>query len=395
MEIEDFRVTIENVSTSVNLANVLEEVELYDETNGGTYDLSCTGTTTLTCEDEVNVTIPESGSMTLAIRANTLDNATVATAKFRAKVQYNSGFTIKETSDDTTVSDVSPSTVTFKTINGTSSNATLSVIPTTATRNAVIGAKDVPAMEFEVKADDSSDISIDEVVVTASSISGAFNNSTVSELKIYVDSISESNLLDRVSGSNIASNTVTFDGFKVNVTKNTSKKFFVTASIVDDVTKATSTFRLGIATTGAVSIEDEDSDDVFVSTTGASNTLITVRGAGSLNATVDNSDSEVDKAKNVLGNVTSAFVASYELTATNEPVKIKDLNITAAGASGSSLANVVSEVILFANDKTTIIGRESVTSSTVTFDNINHVVAEGSENVYVKVVTRQIGKDKA
>ncbi|MFZ5341234.1 MAG: hypothetical protein ACOZBL_01320 [Patescibacteria group bacterium] len=44
---------------------------------------------------------------------------------------------------------------------------------------------------------------------------------------------------------------------------------------------------------------------------------------------VDTTDNAVDKNKNVLGNTTSDFVASYELTATNEDVKVKDLQIVA------------------------------------------------------------------
>jgi hypothetical protein len=55
----------------------------------------------------------------------------------------------------------------------------------------------------------------------------------------------------------------------------------------------------------------------------------------------------------------------------------------------------VKEVILYSQDKTTEIGRETVTSTTVSFDNINYVVSEGSENVYVRVVTGKIGKDEA
>lgn len=400
LELDKFRVTIDRTSGTAALSGILEQVELYDSTNGGTYDLPCSvsSASQLVCGDDINVTIPDTGSITFVVRADTLNTDLVAGTSFRAQVRYGSsnGFVIKETTDDKVVSDVSPSTLTFKTINGQTAGATLSVIPTTTTRNAVIGSKDVPAMEFEVKADDSSDLAIDEITVTASSISGAFDNGTVSEVKLYVDSIADANLLDRVSGSNIASNTVTFDGFNVKVTKNMNRKFFVTVAIVDDITKATSTFRLGIASTGAISIEDEDNDDVFVASTGASNTLVTVRGAGSLSAVVDNADSEVDKAKNVLGGVDkSPFVASFEVTATNEPVKIKDLNIVAAGASGTQFANVVEQVVLFGNDKTTVIGTESVTGPTVTFDNINYTVEEGSQNIYVKLKTRQIGKDKA
>ena len=64
-------------------------------------------------------------------------------------------------------------------------------------------------------------------------------------------------------------------------------------------------------------------------------------------------------------------------------------------SNGVNLKDAVSEVILYANDKTTEIARQIVTSDTVTFNNVNYVVEEGSSNVYVKVVTHKIGKDEA
>jgi hypothetical protein len=89
------------------------------------------------------------------------------------------------------------------------------------------------------------------------------------------------------------------------------------------------------------------------------------------------------------------FVASYEITASNEDILIKDLEIIATGNTSDDFVNSVSEVVLFANDKTTEIGREPVTARTVTFDNIDYVAPEGNSNIYAKVVTRKIGKNSA
>jgi hypothetical protein len=62
---------------------------------------------------------------------------------------------------------------------------------------------------------------------------------------------------------------------------------------------------------------------------------------------------------------------------------------------GVTLNSAVKEVIIYSNDKTTEIARENVTSDTVSFTNVNYVIEEGTENIYVKVVTAKQGKDQA
>jgi hypothetical protein len=52
---------------------------------------------------------------------------------------------------------------------------------------------------------------------------------------------------------------------------------------------------------------------------------------------------------------------------------VKDLKIVADNAD---FVNSVSEIVLFASDKTTEIGREPVTSTTVVFDNVDYVATE-------------------
>jgi hypothetical protein len=85
------------------------------------------------------------------------------------------------------------------------------------------------------------------------------------------------------------------------------------------------------ATNIRVSMEDEDSDDVVFAGGAdlASATVITINDVGTLAASVDTTDSEVSTDKNILGNTTSSFVASYEFNAQNEDILVEDLVITA------------------------------------------------------------------
>lgn len=412
LELDQFGVKLTLVETSGNPAannkvgDILSNIELYDETTGSTYDLSVTGTddslTEAYGDTDMGISLPSGTTTTFAIRADTatsitwFNGLTITPSITVGSFGANGWLYIKETEDDSQVTDITPSSLSFKTIEGSESAATVTVLNLSSTKNAVVGSKDVEALSFEVKADESSKLTVDEVVVDGQAGS-TFDNTLVSELKLYKGSISDANLLDRVSGSQISSEKATFDGFAVEIAANAKQTFIVTVSLVDDSTNNGDTINLAIDSDGTnlrVSMEDIDGDDVVYAdaTDEASARTITVKGAWSLKVAVDNTDSQVDKAKNVIGNATSPFVASYELTAVNEDVLVKDFKLT------SSLANLqyyVSEVVVFANDKTTELDRETVTSSTVSFDNTNFVVAEGTSNVYVKVVTNKIGKDQA
>jgi len=251
--------------------------------------------------------------------------------------------------------------------------------------------------KFEVSAGDSSNIEIDEIKVegvvvdTGTLGTTGFNNTRVNSVKLYKNAISAANLLDTVAGSQIASSVATFDGYKVTVEKGKKVTFYVTVDVLNDVNQALDTITSKVT---AVSAEDTDNDDVIVAGTPTSaTTTLTIKGVGTLAVVADNTDTATNKAKNVLAGTTSDFVASYEFTATNEAVLIKDLQIDET--SVANLKNAVSEIVLYANDKTTELARESVSSDVVVFDNVNITVEEGNENVYVKVVTHNMGKDQA
>ncbi|EKD66657.1 MAG: hypothetical protein ACD_49C00025G0001 [uncultured bacterium (gcode 4)] len=520
LELEKFKVTIQNTDSSApaNVNTLLENVELFDVVAGTVYDLDLTaaGTTEIYSYD-VNITMPASGELTLAIRADTLDTATVNGAKFVASVSYDTTststagtFAIKETGDDKYVTDVTPSAITFKTVNGTTSSLSINTVAMSATKSAVIGSKGVEGLIFELKSDnDSSDLTVNElkvkgtVVDNASSstitvagvdeaVNPAAGNVVITKGDTTTDTIAVdlaatddtdaevataiaaaidadsdyvataslgvvtvtwqvesivttslvaaiaaatvtddvtltaaysnngttavasnarvnamylyngTTLLDQVSGSSIGTDGVaTFDGFNVKIAKNSSVRFTVTTDILDAAANAYDTLRLNL---NGYSVEDEDADDVFSSTPAdadgiladwdvQSARIIAITGVGTLTATVDNTDTETDKTKNIIGGATSPFVASYELSATNEGVLVKDFTITETSAQ--TLAAAVSEIIVYANDKTTELARKTVTSDTITFDNVNFTVEEGSENIYVKVVTSKQGKDQA
>lgn len=411
LELRKALVQIARTAGVGNVSGYLENVELYDETRGTLYDLtaSAPGATETYSDADLNITLP-AGITTFAVRADTKNLSALTSptlAQFGAasfvlsvpSIGAAGTFQVVETEDDQAVTDITPSTLTFKKVDGSLATATATVLPLSTTKTAVIGSKDVEALNFEVKADSSSALKLNEVRVTGTPATATLNNTRVTELKLYKGSVATENLLDRVSASNLASEVATFDGFNVAIAKNGTQKFVVTVSVVDTFTAADDV-RLAVS---GLEMDDEDNDDVYangdtsstLSSILTSARTITISNAGTLATVADNTDTETDKSKNVLANSTTPFVASFELTAQNEGVKIKDLSIVAGGAAVANFVDAVSEVVLVKGDKTTEIARKSVTTSTVSFDDVNYTVAEGSENIYVKLVTRKIGKDEA
>jgi hypothetical protein len=218
-------------------------------------------------------------------------------------------------------------------------------------------------------------------------------------------------LLSTKSGSLLAAGVVTFDGFNTEIPLNGTVRFLVTTDITDDQTQAKQNVQFYAS---SVKLVDFDNDDVLTGTVngtpatplttglavppvaaGAGNIIsariLTLKGVGTLTLVVKTDDAAVNYDKNIVGGAVSDFVAAYQLTAQNEPIMVKDLSFV----SGAGIQNVISEIILYKNDKTTEIARKAVTSITTTFTDLNYSVAMGSEKIYVKVNAQAIGKDQA
>ena len=403
---------------AVDLDTVLENVEVvaggsvYDlDSDGGVGDVFTFG------NDDIDTPLPATGSLDFVVRADIiddvagLDNVTldISVANIGGGTEGGSGFYFEETEDDEPVTDVTPSSLSFKSLEGTTSSATVTALNQSSSKSAVAGTKDVIAFGFEVDASSSSDILIDEIVISGTVVddtdvdngTDVFDNTRVAKLSLYVDEVKPENLVDTVSGSQIASQEATFESFsgtkvtpdkEVVVEADTEREFFVTLDIVDDVNQADDTIVLSIDADD-ISADDESSEDVdnLPAAEVTSTRTITVTGAGALSVTVDNSDTTVNRSKLVLGG-TEAFVASYEVVAEDEDVIINDLVIEQTQA-GVNLEDGVSKVLIYDQDKTTKLAEKTVTDNTVEFDNISLPVAEGSKNLYIKVLTHKIGKN--
>ena len=414
LELQKFGVAA--VSTEDNLGDILENFEL--EVNGTSYELSATtlelaGNNAVFKDSDIEVSIPQ-GTTTMVLRADTKANLKVgATVTLSLDTPTNDGadgvFYVVETEDDKVVNDLTPSSLTFKKLTVINAGASVSRVPLPATTTVVRGAKNVVALMFEVDADEASSIEVDEVKVLVESAASAATNTQISQVKLYKGSVSEANLLDGVSGSNLSGGVATLEGFNVTVAANAKQTFVVTLDVVDSA---------GIGMLEAylygVSMEDDDNDDIYLSQdTNTDGDIVDVADTDNVdgkgldavsNITVNNSgtiatlamdianeDNEFDKLA-LAGN--STVIASYDVRANNEEVDVETVVFTIAG--GVNLGNSVTNASLLLDGKVVATNSNSdIGATTITFDDLSTlIIPTSTKEMALQLNTASIGKDK-
>lgn len=389
------------VANGDRVSDVLENVEAV--TPFGTYSLDrdgAAGATEKFEDDQIDIMLPAGETFDIVIQADILDNLTGLQATDTLQLalptingtQNVSYFYAEETDDDQPVTDITPSSLSFDSVNGAVASLEIRAL-TQSNKTVVVGTDDVVAMHFELEAGKTEDITVNDIEVSlANGAPATANNQTVSALRIYKESVSNETLLDSQSGSKLSGGAVTFDNLDTVIPAGETVEFYVLIDTVDNQALSGGTLAMSVI---SVDAEDEDNDDINTITLPAASTrLITLAGVGSLTVTADNSDPVSNRNKLVLAGSTSDFVASFELNAVDEDILIRDLELEQVGPA-AALTDGVATVVLYGNDKVTEIARESVTSDTVLFEDINYTVEVGSENIYAKVITHPYGKDKA
>jgi len=410
LELQNLGVVL--TATNSGIIQVVENVEF--EVNGTSYDLSTPTTTNISAatysDTDLDITIPQ-GTTILTVRADTLDNLTDGTTvTMSLDASSTTTFKVEEVEDDVTVSDITPSNLSWDNVEVVLSAASISNV-TLGDLDVVKGASDLVALQFEIEAGDASYVSTDRIKVTLKNHSGgvsAITKTEVSEVALYKGSVSESNLLDKLSGSKLDTNGVaTFDGFDVEIAADTTETFVVTVSTVDtdDVVGAQIVASIANPSTD-VSLEDDENDTVTLSTVAISDKVITILDSGDLELTgkltlTDNEDEKVVLAG------TESIIYSVVAKSTNEMVKAETVEFTLSGAiqGTGSFRNVItsaklylgSDVVATATNSdvssTSANGIHNDTTSKIKFENISDLVFPTSDTeLKLAIVTQEIGQ---
>ena len=406
LELQQFGVRVDialGTSTGTIASEFFDDVELYNEDNGSSYELTINGTDdddVVYSDNSIDVVIPQ-GKTTWFIRVDTAESiVNFDTVSFDVSFTTGTisgttgGFYVEETEDNTQVTDITPSSVSFNTLDGSESGATASLVPLSDI-TVVRGADDLVVLQFEIEAEESSDIIIDEIVATvvADTAFGAANlpSTSISAAKLFVGSVSDSNEIDQESGSNIANDgTISFNDFdEITIAANDTETFIVTLSIVDGADAVTNTDYNTTLT--SVSAEDDDNDDVTIAAGLLSAREVTVTGFGVLSITADANNDDNQDAKTILAGENAA-VFSVDVQATNESMDVE----TVVFKVDTDLTSIITNASLYLDDVLIDTNSNSnVTATGITFDNLNDLIIEEATSELVLVVnTETIGFQK-
>lgn len=376
---------------AATLDTVFENFEV--EINGTTYELTVVNGTLLASsysETDLNVTLPE-GVTEMVIRADTKAHVSAGTTVSLAVTNIGTtGFKAVELDEETAVTDITPSSLSFKTVDFITAGAKLTATPL-ADVNVVRGSKDVVANQFEIKAEEASFVEVDEVKVTVAGYAPATANQVVSSVALYRGSVSVANKLSEKSGSKIsAAGLVTFDGFKTKIEANQTATFLAVISIVDGADAVGKVLTVDVT---SVSAEDDDGDSVVVTGTAPNNKTVTVTNSGSFTVTYDANNAANKEVKTVLAG-TSAILASYDVQAQNEAVDVETVDVTFANTTNLSDAFLSARLLLDGVQVGTATNSDLV-GAVLTFSDLT-LLEIPTENVEleVEVTTSTIGFEK-
>jgi hypothetical protein len=337
--------TLENVSFALavisggpfangeTFATLFEDVQLEVWVNGArkSFDLNTVGPTAsnVTYSDtQMAIAIPANATVQVRLVADTLtslDNDILG-RRIQTTLTVNNGFKMIENGEDEVVTDITPSVLTFNTIDVVDSSFAVTRL-NRGNVSVVRGSKDIDAIAFQIKADDVSDIFIQDITVQG--VGGDFASSHVSQVKLWNWVDGAWVLVGAEGGTKISAGNLVFDKFnEIKIMKGETMQFLVTVDIVNDVNNLNDTIEVRIPALGVTA--NDDNNRALTAQPDVNTPIgrtITITDAGSLTNTVDNNNTNTSRAQNVLAGTTSPYVSTFRLVATNEPVVIEDFRI--------------------------------------------------------------------
>ncbi|QQG52853.1 MAG: hypothetical protein HY931_01290 [Candidatus Falkowbacteria bacterium] len=375
--------TNDNQGTAAAFTKI-ENVEVYNKTNNTVYDLAYVSGTATKVYSNTSMGLMLTSGVTneLVVRFDTLTAS--ADKDYTVKIaDASTDLIIKETGNDTAITDITPNTVELKKVTIEGVGATFSLNALSSAFTAVIGTPDVEVLNFNVKAASNSNAYVRDLTVSKIAGNLGFSTQTISGLKLWKGTT----LVKSMSSSQISGSDLTFTDLNEEIAANTTVTYKVTVSFVKNTDSSTKTLQMGI---NGATVEDVDGKDVSESGSVATSArTITLAGTGALYISMDTNDTAVSKDIYQVANTTTGSVAALKLRAENETVKVTKLHVIAS----ENINGIVSELALY--DGSTLVGSTNViaTDSTIDISGDKLVVPMSSKSYYLKATLSKIGKD--
>ncbi|NCN28335.1 hypothetical protein GW915_12270, partial [bacterium] len=373
----------------------IENLEIWDKTNNTTYSLDfLSGIATKIYQNTSMGLILNSGvTHELVVRADV--KSTAINEDYTVSIVDASGgaLVLKETGNDTLLTDITPNTVTLKKV----TVETASVLFSTnalADVTSVVGSSDIKMVDFNIKAGQTSDLKVSTLKFknTASST----GSGVVSEYKLWKNG--DSTPVKSVSGSQLSSEEITFSGLNIQVAANTTVNYYMTISLVKDSNNATKQINYYISgyaaeeTTKGQAVYDttndtgETANDGIIQTGDVGYTASSMRSLKDILLVATGyvtlvADTTGMYAGYVLGGTTSGDLAKFRLKATNEDVSITKLKVT----TSASVVGNITRLSLYNDAGTEVAYTTNITASPVELDSISAsspLIVGQAEKVY-------------
>lgn len=378
-------------STNDAAGSQIENVEVMLKNNNTTYDLTSSTGNGVYSNTSMGLVLSSGVVYEFVVRADVKSSATNGDYTVSLADAAGGDLVLKETGNDTTISDITPNSITLAKVTVEGSSVTFSKNALSAAYNAVVGSSDVELFSFNVKASQASDARVSSLTFTDTEANAT--KAIVSEFKLWKGS----QLLKTVSANELASNAITLSDLNDTIPANETRTYKLTASLVNDSNNNTETLNFGLTgytiveTTKSTQIYDTtidgDSNGVVTGGTFASARTVTVVGTGSLDVSVDNTVTATRYDTYQLAGATSVPVATFKLRANNEPVKVTELAVV----SSANLASSVSRYSLW--DGSTMVAETTNVGATTTTLETSFTVT-GEKFYQLRVDLQPIGQNQ-
>ena len=394
-ELSTLKLTItssnDNNTATTSFAKI-ENVEVYNKTNNTVYDLAHVATTTASgvkvyANTSMGLMLTSGVTNELVVRFDTLPTAT--NEDYTVKIANAlTDLIIKETGNDTAITDITPNTVELKKVTVETAGANFSLNALSTDYTAVIGTPDVEVLNFNIKAAQNSDAYLRDLTIKKNSGSLNFTTQTVSAIKLW----NGTTLVKTMSSSQIGGGTdLTFTDLNEKIAANNTINYKVTVSFVKNTDSSGEDIKFALKD---ASVEATDGKTITTTPIDLA-TLISARtvamvGTGSLYVAMDNGDASTNRDSYQLAGTQTGAIAALKLKAENESVKVTKLILEA----NQNLNGIVSELGLY--DGSNLIGSTNViaTDNTIEISGDKLVVPTNSKNYYVKATLSSIGKNQ-
>ncbi|HTX86645.1 MAG TPA: hypothetical protein VMC41_01090 [Candidatus Nanoarchaeia archaeon] len=377
----------------------LQNVKLVDEETGQSFDLDYAQSTSGSVKiygaaNDIGLTLVSGKTYSLDLEGDISSAATSSSYQFSI-ASVSGGDLIIHDVNNTVITDVTPNSLSFNAVTVQKPAVTFSINPLSKSLPTVVGSTNVTALDFNVQANQTSNLKIQELDFLATTSNTYVTKSQVAAYYLYKTGVSTP--IKSVSGSSISAlGVVTFNGLSETVSANVTNEYYVTVDLTQDSNQAGANVQVALE---GYNIIDSDSNNVYDSTndSGHADTLsmpsarkIALVSAGSLWLAVDNTNTNTQKSQLVVAGNTVPYLAAFKMRATNENVKITNLSVD---VSNSNAASMFSSLEIDDSTGAPLATVNNVTAST-TFANINLIVPMSTQTYYLKGTLRPIGQNQ-